>query len=310
MIDVSSEYKEAVRADVRRTHLRLEALIVSPDLLYGAAATSGVMGYADDYALNDGEETIKRYAALEPGRWALDGTYDLLPDSGKAADAGYVFSALSGAVGAFSEAQTLRREFSGVTLLRALTVCFSSDEADGVADSFTVRIYRGETAAFQKSFTGNRAARVVIDGVSVSRPTAYEIEIAKWSLPHRRARVAEILPDKKYIWTEDDLTDFSVKHQTDVSCQSMPYGTCEITINDEAGMFDPRNEYGIFDTLEERQSVSVSVGVKKPDESFEYVPLGVFYQQGGGWKTGTFSRLIKWRLVDIIGLLSEREFSV
>lgn len=309
MIKTSAAYKEAVRADVRRTRLKVEAVLESPDREYSAATHSTAMDYSDVSALSDGMETIGAYATLEPSRWVLDGTFDVLPDEGIVTDAGFVFAEISGADGSYTAPQTLRREFSGVVILRALSVWFSDNAADGVADSFTVTIYQDEDVAFTQTFTGNSDAQVVISGIDAARPTAVEISITKWSLPYRRARMAELMLGRKEVWTEDDLTGFAVKHQTDVSCMSLPYGTCDITISDEAGLFDTRNAYGLFDTIEDRQRISVSIGVDT-DNGTEFVPLGTFYQYNGGWKTGTFSRLVSWKLVDIIGLLAEREFSV
>lgn len=309
MIKTSAAYKEAVRADVRRTRLKVEAVLESPEREYAEAGYSTIMDFSGVSALNDGMETIGAYATIEPSRWVLDGTFDVLPDEGVVTDAGFVFSALSGADGTFDTPQVLRREFSGVVILRALTVWFSDIAADGVADSFTVTVYQDEDVAFTKTFTGNTDAQVVVSGINAARPTAVEISITKWSLPYRRARMAELMLGRKEVWTEDDLTGFAVKHQTDVSCMSLPYGTCDITISDEAGLFDTRNAYGLFDTIEDRQRISVSIGVDT-DGGTEYVPLGTFYQYNGGWKTGTFSRLVSWTLVDIIGLLADREFSV
>ena len=309
MIETSAVFKEAVRADVRRTHLKLEMLAQSPDLEYTATEGSAAMGYSDADAMNDGEETLKRYATLEPSRWVLDGSFDVPPDEGTVKAAGYVLSALSGADGSFAAAQTVKRTFTGVDRLRALTVCFSDDGCDGTAEDFTVKVYQGEPVALTRTVTGNENARVVFDGFNVARPTAFEISITKWSEAGRRVRIAEVILGRREVWTENDLTNFAVKHQTDISCMSLPYGTCDLTVNDETGIFDPRDEYGIFDTLEDRQSVRVWVGVELSGGGVEYIPLGTFYQYNEGWKTGAFSRLVEWRLVDIIGLLAERDFS-
>ena len=308
MIEMGTAFREAVRADVRRTHIKIEAVTESPDLNYEETTSSGAMAFSDELSLNDGSETILRYATLEPGRWLLDGSFDVVPDAETVSDAGFVLAEISGTDGIFSAPQTVSREFSGATVLRAVSLWFSADEADGNADTFTLTLYREGEIVFEKTVVGNSASSVVIGGINAARPTGIQISITKWSLPFRRARIAEIMLGEKKIWTEDDLTGFSVKHQTDISCQSLPYGVCEITIYDETGAFDPRNEYGIFDTLEDKQSVKVSLGVDCANGKTEYVPLGVFYQYNNGWKTNTFTKLIKWRLVDIIGLLAERDF--
>ena len=42
----------------------------------------------------------------------------------------------------------------------------------------------------------------------------------------------------------------------------------------------------------------------------EYLPLGVYYQQSGGWETDAYGLTIEFKLVDIIGLLADRDYNV
>ena len=106
------------------------------------------------------------------------------------------------------------------------------------------------------------------------------------------------------------FASFSVKHQGDISCVSLPYGTCSIKIDNVNRKFEPRTKNGLFQSIEDRQGIDVSVAVRLEDGTDEYKRLGVFYQHSGGWKTGDNGLTIQWDLVDIIGLLASREFVV
>ena len=52
----------------------------------------------------------------------------------------------------------------------------------------------------------------------------------------------------------------------------------------------------------------MEIGVALPDGTTEWKQVGVFYQANGGWKTGNNAMTMEWDLVDIVGLLADREF--
>ena len=82
-----------------------------------------------------------------------------------------------------------------------------------------------------------------------------------------------------------------------------------MTIDNLDRVFEYRNKSGIFQSLEERQRIQTQIGVVLPDDTIEYKPVGTFYQYSEGWKTSKNSMLISWSLVDIIGLLANREYN-
>lgn len=72
--------------------------------------------------------------------------------------------------------------------------------------------------------------------------------------------------------------------------------------------FEPRSKSGVFRSIEERQGIPVSIGVALPDGTVEYKPKGIYYQYSGGWKTGDNGLTMQWELVDIVGLVSGRQY--
>lgn len=124
----------------------------------------------------------------------------------------------------------------------------------------------------------------------------------------RRMRAVEIIPGIYEEWSKDIFASFNVKQQGDVSCVSLPYGTCTLSMDNLSRRFEPRSKNGIFQSIEERQGIDVKMGVKLKDGESDYKRLGIFYQYSGGWKTGDNGLTMQWTLVDIVGLLAEREF--
>ena len=313
MIKSSEAYRAAITGDTRRILLRAVIDLIDPDIVYGVGATSGQSVYSKPAQLHDKVfDAPRRYATLERDRWALDGTFGLFPDdpAETVGDVGYLGDALSGEGGVFAAAPWVELQFSGVSILQACSVYFSTDPLDGYPVDFTVEVKQGGTAYFSKSFTGNTAASVSLDGFTVNNPDAIRVTVSKWNRASRRFRAVEIVPGIYEEWDGDMLATFACKQQGDVSCLSLPYGTCTLAMDNLSRRFEPRKKAGLFQSINERQAIDVSIGVKLEDGTRDYKRVGMYYQYSGGWRTGDNSLTMQWDLVDIVGLLANREYIV
>lgn len=309
MISSSKAYQSAITGKSRRIYIKTVIDISDPDMTGEKVSGSPQASFSVPEELLDRvTDPLKRYATLEPGRWLLDGTFSIFPDSYKVSNAGYVLSELSGPDGAFTTPQIVELSFSGVSILQALSVFFSSDEVDGVAADFKVEVFAGQQVFFTKEFSGNTESAVSIDGFTVHIPTAIKVTITKWSLPGRRVRMVELVPGLYEEWHGAAIASFQMQQQADFSCITLPYGTLNLSIDNSKKRFEPRRKESLFQSIEARQGIEVYIGVRLPDQSVEYRPAGVYYQSGDGWKTSNNEITIDWSLVDIVGLLAERTF--
>lgn len=311
MIKSGQAYHAAITGDARRVLLRAVIDIISPDIVFGAGETSGQIPWSKPEQLHDkvfGNPT--KYATLERDRWALDGTWDLLPDdpTQTAGQMGYIGNVLSGADGTFSTPPWVELQFSGVSVLQACSVYFPGNDYDGLPEDFTVEVKQGGTAYHTRTYTGNTASSVSLEGFTVNNPDAIRVTVTKWSRPGRRMRVVEIVPGVYEGWDGGMIAEFNVKQQGNIAATALPYGTCTLKIDNLSRRFEPRSKNGLFQSIEERQGIDVSLGVRLADGTDEYKRLGIFYQYSGGWKTGDNGLTMQWNLVDIIGLLANREF--
>lgn len=311
MIKSSAAYQAAITGDARRILLRAIIDLISPDIVYGAGETSGQLPWSQLTQIHDKVfDTPAKYATLEHNRWTLDGTFGIFPD--QAADVtgqvAYIGDVLSGADGSFAAAPWVELQFSGVSVLQACSIYFPGDEYDGVPLDFTVEVKQGGTAYYTKSFTGNQAASVAMSGFTVNNPDAIRVTVSKWSLPYRRMRLVEIVPGIYEQWDNNIIAEFSVKQQGNVACTALPYGTCTLKMDNLSRRFEPRAKDGLFQSIEERQGIDISIGVRLPDGTDDYKRVGIYYQYSGGWRTGDNGLTMQWDLVDIIGLLASREF--
>lgn len=303
MLDVSQAFKNAIVADSRKIKLRAVMDIIDPDIEYGTVGGSTRTAYSIPAQLYDGVTDLAPYATLEDFRWKLDGTFDL-PHDGMTQEIAWESSALSQA------AQTMnvnvQLPISNVNVLQALTLFFPTADYDGVPEEFTVEVQSGGTAYFTEAVTGNTRTMRAFKDFVVYNPDLVKVTITKWSIARRRARIPEILCGLREEWDNDNLAEFSLRQQADFSCVSLPYGTASLTIDNSEREFEPRAKNNLFQSIEERQGIKLWMGV----EGAEYVPLGVFYQYSSGWKTSNNELTMTWALVDIIGLLADRQFYI
>lgn len=310
MIKTSETFRAAIVGSPRRIEILAVVDISDPDTVFGAASGSEFAPWSKDAELHDHNfDAPRRYATLERNRWALDGSFDVFPDNFKVtAHMGTATEALSGEDGTFSPAVWTQLNFSGVDILQASSVFFSTDPLDGYPVDFTVEVIQGGVTYYTKTYTDNTATSVVMDGFTVYNPDAIRVTCTKWSRGSRRMRLVEILPGIYEEWSSGMLAEFSIKQQGNVACTALPYGTCTLKMDNLSRRFEPRSKAGLFQSIEDRQGIEIYIGVKTADGTIERCRLGTYYQYGDGWKTGDNNITMQWYLVDIIGLLADREF--
>lgn len=307
MIETSAAYKAAITADSRRMLLKAVIDIIDPDIVFLDSTSSGSAPWSKQEQLRDKVFIYeKAFATLERNRWLLDGSMNLLPDDNNVdAEVGHVGDVISGDDG--SVYAWVQLNFSNVDILQVFSVFFSNREMDGIAEDFTVEVIQGGVSYFEQTVTGNTKTQVSFGGFTVYNPDAIKVTVTKWSLPGRRIRLPEILPGVYEEWDNDIIAHFDVKQQGDVSCMALPYGTCVLRMDNLDRRFEPRNKAGIFKSIEDRQGIDVKIGARTSSGD-EFVRVGMFYQDSGGWKTSDNNLTMEWQLVDIVGLVANREY--
>lgn len=311
MINPSTAAASAIVANARRIMVKALVDLVDPDISFDTPPSSGQSAYSVMEQLhNKVLSGSTKYMTLEWNRCILDGTWDsLLDDPGTVAgEIGYIGVELSGDDCLFAGGPWVQLSVTNLGILQAAAVSFSGVDGDGIGVDFTLDIYSGEDIVHTAAVTDNEELTVYFEGFTVYDVTAVRITFLKWSLPRRFPRAVEIVPGVYENWLNDTVYSVDITQEVDFSCMSLPYGTAIMEIHNKNRRFDPRNKTGLFRSLEERQPVPIYLGPKLPDGSVEYLPSGVYYQQNGGWETGHKGLTMKFKMVDIIGLLVNRKF--
>ncbi len=310
MQERTTAYDAAIVGSPRHIFLRAIVDLSDPDRVWLPVTASPAAPWSKAEEIHDRNfDAPPRYSTLEPGRFLLDGTFSPFPADHKSPEpTGYVGAVLSGADATFETPQFVQLNFSGMSVLQAFSVFFSTDPLDGMPEDFTVEVVQGSTAYFSKEITGNHETQMEFKEFTVYNPDYIKLTVTRWTLPGRRVRVVEIVPGIYEDWSADALESLRVTQQGQFSCLTLPYGTAEIGLDNTDRRFEPRRKDGIFQSIEERQGVELYLGVMLTDGGVEYKQIGLYYQAGNSWNTSDNSMIMKWSLVDIIGLVSDRTF--
>ena len=309
MIQTSQAYREAIVGSPRRIELTAVVDISDPDKIYLPVTSSGEAPWSKSEQLHDMDLTSPlRMMTMEDHRVLLDGSFDVFPDGyGVPGEVGFAGDRLCGLDGSFSPPFVVQRNFDRVRILQAFSLFFSTDPADGIPRDFTVEVVQGGTAYYTQEVTGNRKTELRFDSFTVYDPEAVRLTVTRWSLPHRRVRITEIVLGYFEKWDPEMFASFSADLRGDFSCLSLPRGSVRMAIDNQDRKFEPRRKDSVFQSIEERQGIDFFLGCLTT-QGMERLKLGLFYQAGDGWKTSTNAPTMEWYLVDLIGLIADRTF--
>lgn len=226
------------------------------------------------------EEAIKeplKYASLEANLWTLDGSLTLLPDSAPYGRNGYIGTWLSGDDGTFNPVPTITIQYSKVfePLVPGITVTWAG-AYDEYADTFSVTVYRGTTEVTSKMVTGNHDVVSIVALDNFENYDKIVIKVLKWCLPHRRARISDIVVGYDTTYTKSDIMSFSHTMSVDPLSAELPLSEISFSISNVDGRYNPDNPKGVEMYLMERQKINVRYGYKLGN-NVEWIPGGVFF---------------------------------
>lgn len=313
MIDRSSAYDQAITARRRRITVRATFDLRDPDAVVSGAASSTQSPYSQIAQVYDEitDQTDYKLGTLEQDRIQLDGSWALPPDDPDevaAEQLGWWGGMLSGADGTFASPQPyIELNFTGMSILQTFTLWFSQNPYDGVPESFRVDVYSAATLAFSRIIEGNADHQVLIDQFTVHDPTRIRITMLKWSRSYTYPRLTDLFFGLFEQWSGRDICSVDVLTESTFTGLSLPYSTCDLEAYNKEHRFDPYAPNSLFLSIEERQAIPIDWGIYLPDGKIEWVPGGWYYQQSGGWEIKDIT--VKWSLVDIIGMLVDRNYS-
>ena len=222
-----------------------------------------------------------KYALLEHNQWLLDGSYVPFPADPPDAN-GFISSNLSNADGTFTTVPTITVTFSEVHTgtVPGLTLTWSKTY-DEWAEAFRVTAYNNNMQVAQFEVTDNR--KVISQAWQpLQNYNKIVIEILKWCLPYRRARLMECLIGIKQIYTKDDLMGYEHEQSVDLLSAELPKNAIMFKLDNSDSRWNPDNPTGAEKYLIEKQTLKVKYGFLI-DGAVEWIRAGTFYMSE--WST-------------------------
>ena len=238
------------------------------DLLEVRSEDEAVFSKAENTIKSTGSLSFARYATLEHNLWVLDGSRNIIPDSGPYNTPGYVSGSSVPASIVFSLPEVRATPVPG------LTITWSSEYGE-YAVNFTVSAKNGDRVIAFTEVTGNTTTVTEVDMELVNYDSVV-IEVTKWSLPDHRVRIERVAFGHVVVFNKSDILSFSHEQHGCLNSGEIPKNRIEFTLDNTDGRWNPNNPTGIGKYLSERQQITVRYGLDVNGKT-EWIPAGKWY---------------------------------
>ena len=284
MIPVSDRWKEIQKGLlVPLSEIEIEYRITEPGVQEDASssATPEETFSNAEMVVSEEQADAPKYAMLEHNQWVLDGSYIPLPAVVPDVE-GFVSSNLSNADGTFAAIPTITITFGEVHwgTLPGLTLTWSKTYEEW-AEAFRVTVFRDNTLVTSFEVRDNRTVTTKA-WHSIGGYNKIVIEILKWCLPYRRARLTSCWIGIKQIYTKRDLMGYEHEQSVELLSGELPKNSIVFKLDNSTNVWNPDNPSGAEKYLIEKQTLKVKYGFHI-DGAVEWVKAGTFYMSE--WQT-------------------------
>ena len=278
MQNVSQEWKDNQKELlVGESEIELSMRITDPDAYEDASASSDdEMSFAQTEDIVSGVEyKMTPTLTLEQNLWLLDGSGKVLDAQNKGTNR-YLSDNRCGLDKVFVNTPMIDISFSQVftNLLQGITIVWST-LWDEYAEEFTVTAYNGDTVVATKTVSDNTSTKSIVymDIINYDRIT---VEVKRWSLSKRRARIEEVVIGIDKSYRKTDLFSYSHTQSADPLTTELPKVEVSFAISNLDNSYNPHNAQGLSKYLMERQEIKVKYGYKINDK-VEWIDAGKVY---------------------------------
>ena len=262
---------------VSESDIEVSLKMTDPDAYEDASASdNGSVAFSDTgYIVSDGVKNVLPYGTLETNQWVLDGSLRVVPNSNYG-EVGFVGSVLCSANKTYSTNPIISINFTKVhtNLLQGVTITWS-EFLNEYAEEFIITAYNGNTVVATKRVVDNSSVKSVVM-FDISSYNKITIEIVKWSIAYRRARIDEVFVGVIKVFSKKDIFSYSCSHSVDPISAELPKSEISFSIDNLNSAYNPYNADGLSKYLMERQEINVRYGYKLPN-GVEWINGGKYY---------------------------------
>lgn len=287
---------------VSESDIEVSLKLTDPDAYEDATAEANDSAYYSntENVVSDGAKIIHPYATLERNLWLLDGSREIVPDSNYG-NAGFVSAIMCNNSNTFGSRLIVSVNFSQVhsKLIQGVTIRWS-EYLNEYAVEFIVTAYNGNTVVATKTVTDNNSVLSTIP-MDIANYNKITIEIVKWSIAYRRARIEDIFIGVNHIFSKKSLFSYDCSMSVDPISAELPKSEVSFSIDNLDNTFNPYNTDGLSKYLMERQEIEVKYGYKL-DSGYEWMKGGKFYISE--WDAQQSGMSAEFKARDLLGFMT------
>ena len=280
MISMSSEFKDAIKSDVRDSRGYIEVIgnnyIDKSNYSMTAYSYDSSVEEVSDISsiseLNNNTRVINKYASFEKDYFLLDGSFILPSSENSNSNPGYISNEISKE----DDGRYIDGEFRNPITIDITT---SLSEVEGMTiyfddDVFPTNFYYYNNGE-RKAIVNNSRVCHIFDTI-IPTNNIIKIEIEEINTPNRRLRIAEIDLGITNVYEGNDLKEFEVIEKVDILKQEMFINECNIILNNSNNQFNSVSPSGIAKYFN-GAIAKPYIGILTKTKGVEYCPCGVFY---------------------------------
>lgn len=334
MIVVPTALKNEIQKQ-RKRHLKARVRIDYSDAnidstIIAWAGTTARGSYLNQ-TYNGREDVSYKYASLD-GKWVLDGTWVLPPETPAEQDSyeiGWRSVQVSKPNGTFqdytSKHALLGRKLLGSVMIGGMVdvphvsvnflprtissvrVSFDNARMEYARDFDVVLYNTAGTELYRLQVTDNTGVKYVSDITTQNLVAQMTVRIYKWSEPGTCAKVAEVFTSVSELYTDKDILSLQVIENRELSDDGVPLGTTAsgqivLQLYNRFRRFDNTNTLSaIYNLIREGVRIRPEIG-----DGTNWVPLGVFFAKT--WDIPRNDIVVTVSGVDRLALMAESEY--
>lgn len=309
MYPVSEEYKQGIyNTNGRKTVARVVFEVLDVDAFEDNSknVTSEAIISRLEQVTNKKRAMSKKYATYEPDYIKLDGSFIVPPrlEQAPEAEMGWWSEILCEENGVFNPYQVLEFTFTKDHSSMGLTIVFDTAANEYAAD-FDIKVFNAaDVLIHNEQVTDNTSPKYELMK-QLDNYRKIEVIIKKWAKGLRRARVIEVDFGLVKEYDSKKLASLKYLKEIDLIGKTIPISELVFVVDNTKREFNIVNPEGFYRSLQKRQEVKVEMGVEIFPDTFDYIPIGLFYLTD--WKSDEGSLTTTFIAQDVIQFLDSFE---
>lgn len=246
----------------------------------------------------DDLEEIK-YGTCEKNQFALDGSFELMPDVENLDNMGWWSYQMSNEVGNFATPLVMEINFSEVHSSLGLTFVFS--EAGDFCSKLNLKYYDLQNNLIS-DVNFNPDSYIYVCNNIVENYAKIVVSFFSTNNPFRYLKVYKILYGADIVFEGDNLMNANILEEVDLLSSEVSINTLDFTTYSADDKFNIINPKGFYSLLQQRQKLDVTETFIKDNKVKE---MGTFYLDT--WANEK-DKIMKFGAIDLIGIIDKTDF--